>query len=70
MTAPKMLTTTGAARILGYSDDKVRRLCEAGAFANAIRDGYAGHWRIPLTDVDAWIAARKVACTPVRRRVQ
>lgn len=52
---------------LGYSDDQVRRMCEAGRFPNAYRHAHSGHWRVPRSDVDAFIEANRVKV--VRRKV-
>jgi excisionase family DNA binding protein len=48
-----------------YSDDKVRRLCESGAFPGAIRSGAGKHWRIPRADVKAFLERSRPT---VRRR--
>lgn len=50
----EMLTSTQAGDRLGYSREKIRQLCEAGTFPNAMRDGHGGHWRIPAEDVEAF----------------
>lgn len=55
----RRLSTTEAAKRLGYSDDKIRRMCEAGKFPNAARDGSGGHWRVPESDLAAFLEANK-----------
>jgi excisionase family DNA binding protein len=57
---PRYVTTKEAGALLGYGIDKVRRMCEAGMFEHAFTTGKQGaHWRIPISDVEAMIAARK-----------
>lgn len=56
---PKRLSTTATAARLGYSHDKVRLMCEQGKFPNASRDGVGGHWRVPESDVAAFLEASK-----------
>lgn len=51
-------------RVGGISPDRVRRLCERGAFPDAIRTE-GGQWRIPASDVDAYLESRRAR---VRRR--
>lgn len=53
------LSTTKAAQRLGYSHDKIRRMCEEGRFPNAARDGSGGHWRIPESDLAAFLDANR-----------
>lgn len=59
-------STTMVARRLGYSDETIRSMCEAGSFPGAFRRGPGGHhWRIPREDVETFLAS----CRPrVRRR--
>lgn len=52
-------TTSATGRFLGYSDDQVRRMCEAGRFPHAYRHAHSGHWRIPKSDVDAFMDASR-----------
>lgn len=56
---PTMLSTADVGRRLGYSDDTIRRMCEAGTFPGAYRPGDRAHWRIPARDVTAWLEAMK-----------
>jgi excisionase family DNA binding protein len=58
------LTTGAAAAELGLQRDRVRELCEEGAFPNAQRAGSGGHWRIPASDVRAFIERNR----PIVRR--
>jgi len=60
-----LLTTRQAGELLGYSGEKIRQMCEQGAFAGATRDGYGGHWRIPEDDVESF---KESARPKVRRR--
>ena len=70
-TDPLLFSTTDVAARLGYSDDQVRRMCEAGRFdgdpktgiPGAYRAGVGGHWRIPATAVEWFLASSR----PVRR---
>lgn len=63
--AKTVYTTTAAGQLLGYSDEHIRRLCEAGKFPGAYRAGVSGHWRLPENDV---IAFREASRPKVRRR--
>jgi hypothetical protein len=62
---PEMLTTTDVAGRLGYSEEHVRRLCEAGHFdgdgttPGAFRLGVGAHWRIPVTAVEHFLASSR-----------
>lgn len=66
----KTRKTNEVAAELGYSPEKVRRMCEDGRFAGdvergiagAFRDGAGAHWRIPVDAVEHFRAGR------VRRR--
>ncbi len=60
------LSTTKAAALLGYSPDKTLRMCVDGKFPNASRDGNGGHWRIPMSDIEAFLEANRPRV--VRRR--
>lgn len=58
-----MLTTTDVAGRLGYSEEQVRRMCEAGRFdgdgngaPGAYRLGLGCHWRIPAAAVERFLA--------------
>ena len=52
------LTTTQAAkRLHGAHPDTIRRLAVAGEFPQAFLLG--SHWRIPATDVDAYIERQR-----------
>lgn len=54
------LKTTEVAKRLGLSEDTIRRLCSDGYFPNAWRlGGKSTQWRIPETDVDAFIERKK-----------
>jgi excisionase family DNA binding protein len=61
----EFLTTGAAASQLGLHRDRVRELCEEGAFPNAIRVGPGGHWRIPESDIRALLMRNRPS---VRRR--
>lgn len=61
-----MHTTTAVAKRLGYSDDQIRNLCEAGRFQGAFRAHASGHWRIPESAVVAFVEAGR---PKVRRRI-
>jgi excisionase family DNA binding protein len=52
-------TSSTAGHRLGYSDERIRQLCEAGRFPGAFRDGHAGHWRIPAESIDAFLESVK-----------
>jgi hypothetical protein len=62
-----MLTTTDVAGRLGFSEEHVRRLCEAGRFDGAPASGVPGafrlglgcHWRIPQAAVDHFLASTR-----------
>jgi excisionase family DNA binding protein len=60
-----MLTTTEAGRRLGLREATIRRMCDEGKFPNALRNGHAGHWRIPESDVEAYREENRVR---LRRR--
>lgn len=51
---PVWTTAQVAARIGGYSEQTIRRMCEAGRFPGAYRNGLAGHWRIPEAAIEAY----------------
>lgn len=58
-------TPPALAKLLGYSEERVRLMCEAGRFQGAYRAGDGSHWRIPQEAVQAF----KEACRPrIRRR--
>lgn len=63
--ARTVYTTTAAGQVLGYSDEHIRRLCEAGQFPGAFRRGASGHWRVPESAIEAFREANK---PKVRRR--
>lgn len=54
----KLLTKPQVAERIGLGVKSVQRLVKAGAFPNAIR--HARALRIPDTDVDAYLASRRV----------
>jgi hypothetical protein len=69
----QVLTTGEVAGMLGYSEDQVRRMCEAGRFDGDEASGVQGafracvgaHWRIPRGAVECFLER----CRPkVRRR--
>ncbi len=47
--------TIDVARRLGYSDDQIRRMCEAGRFPGSYRAGVGTQWRIPESAVAAFL---------------
>lgn len=51
--APRMLTTSQVAKMLGYTPEGVRGLCDRGVFPYAFRAVPGGPWRIPEPDVEA-----------------
>lgn len=67
------LTTADVAGELGYSDDQVRRMCEAGRFdgdekrgiPGAYRTGVGSHWRIPHAALSLFL--EKIRARVVRR---
>jgi hypothetical protein len=70
VSAPKeveWLTTWEVGQRLGYSDDQVRRMAEAGKFDGdpvrgipaAYRQSVGAHWRIPAAAVDLFVEGRK-----------
>lgn len=69
---PAMLTTTQVGAELGYSEEQVRRMCEAGRFdgdasrgiSGAWRVGVGAHWRIPRGAVEVF---REKTAAVVRR---
>jgi excisionase family DNA binding protein len=63
--ADEFLTTSQAAKRLGKGAASVRRLIEKGKFPNAQRTSAGDAWRIPASDMDAFIEAIK---PKVRRR--
>lgn len=64
--ARQVWTTSEVGERLGYSEQTVRRMCEAGRFVGAYRNGLAGHWRIPDADIEAFLESMR----PKRRRAQ
>lgn len=53
---PEYRTTSEAADFLRFKDEsRVRQLCLAGAFPNAVKRGGRGAWLIPQSDLDAWL---------------
>jgi hypothetical protein len=58
-------TTNAVGQRLGYDESAIRKMCEAGRFPGAYRNGVGGHWRIPDGDVLAFIEERR----PKRRKV-
>lgn len=66
---PELLTTAKAAKMLGYSSETVRVMCEKGRIVGAFRPGGAGsHWRIPLDAIQGIIASNRPVV--VRRLVE
>lgn len=61
----EFLTTTQVAKRLGKSAKSVRRMLEAARFPNAQQTRMGEAWRVPVSDVEAYIAAIK---PKVRRR--
>lgn len=55
----ELLTTSGAAKRLGYCADTVREMCENGRLPGAYRSGPGGHWRIPAEAVQALIESSR-----------
>lgn len=59
-----MLTTVEVAAWLGYSAEKVRRMCEDGRFdgdvetPGAFRDCVGAHWRVPREAVELFLKQR------------
>lgn len=51
---------------LGVGEDRVRRWIEEGEFPNAVDLGAGSRhfWRVPTTDVDAFVNGRRVGSTP------
>jgi excisionase family DNA binding protein len=47
----RVYTTVQAAEQLPFSDDAIRRMCEAGRIEGAYRHGAGGHWRIPESGI-------------------
>lgn len=56
------LTTTEAGKHLGFSDETIRRMCEAGELPASRRPG--GQWRLRRGDLDAWLESTR----PIIRR--
>lgn len=59
MTTKKVLTTGEVGEWLGYSDQQIRRMCEAGTFGGdggAYRSAVGAHWRIPSERVERFLA--------------
>lgn len=80
---PNGLTTGQVAEMLGVHPRTLKKLVDAGQFPHAYRlspmpggkraqgtakSGNDGHWRIPLADVEAYLASR-VAREDARRRL-
>lgn len=66
-TGREIWTTTAVAERLGYSEMQIRRMCEAGRFPGAYRNGgVGGHWRVPKESIEAFFEANRAK---VRRRV-
>ena len=51
------LTVSEAARQMGVSPERVRRLCKRGALPGAHKDSTTGTWRIPTTAIAAYTAS-------------
>jgi hypothetical protein len=70
---PAMLSTAEVGLLLGYSEDQIRRWCEAGRFDGdeakgidgAWRASVGAHWRIPRAAVDLFVEKARAM---VRRR--
>jgi len=60
---PMIMTAVQAGEELGFNRKTVGRLCESGQLVGAYRTGVGGHWRIPLSAIDAFRAATR----PIRR---
>lgn len=55
MTESQWLTTNEAAEMIGRSPASVRRLCEDAVWPDAYRASAGAHWRIPRSNVVAWL---------------
>ena len=57
----KMLSTEEAAQLLGVTVESINRWLRAGHFPNAwrINPHNRSRWRIPQSDIDAFVAMRR-----------
>jgi excisionase family DNA binding protein len=56
---PSILTSPEAAVALRFDRKTVCRLCEEGRLVGAYRTRLGGHWRIPMSALDAFRAATR-----------